>query len=83
MDTDIYNIMLVTSYGQEMLMFNFNSTKEDFSIYILNCMRGKQGWIPFAKALREHQMKKNINYNRFTNNLFGWPFFSKVTGFYS
>lgn len=32
-DTDIYNIMLVTSYGKEMLIFNFNSTKEDFSKY--------------------------------------------------
>ena len=32
-DTDIYNIMLVTSYGKEMLAFNFNSTKEDFPKY--------------------------------------------------
>ncbi|WP_010323146.1 hypothetical protein [Marinobacterium stanieri] len=32
-DTDIYNIMLVTSYGKEMLLFNFNSTKEDFPQY--------------------------------------------------
>ncbi len=32
-DTDIYNIMLVTSYGKEMLVFNFNSTKEDFPQY--------------------------------------------------
>jgi len=32
-DTDIHNIMLVTSYGKEMLVFNFNSTKEDFSKY--------------------------------------------------
>ena len=32
-DTDIYNIMLLTSYGKEMLIFNFNSTKEDFTKY--------------------------------------------------
>lgn len=32
-DTDIYNIVLVTSYGKEMLVFNFNSTKEDFAKY--------------------------------------------------
>ncbi len=32
-DTDIYNIMLITSYGKKMLIFNFNSTKEDFSKY--------------------------------------------------
>lgn len=32
-DTDIYNIMLLTSYGKEMLIFNFNSTKKDFSKY--------------------------------------------------
>jgi hypothetical protein len=29
-DTDIYNIMLVTPWRGEMLVFNFNSTKEDF-----------------------------------------------------
>ncbi|VAW44950.1 hypothetical protein MNBD_GAMMA04-274 [hydrothermal vent metagenome] len=32
-DTDIHNIILLTSYGREMLMFNFNSTKEEFSKY--------------------------------------------------
>ncbi len=32
-DTDIHNIMLVTSYGKDMLIFNFNSTKEEFSQY--------------------------------------------------
>ena len=32
-DTDIYNIMLLTSYGKKMLIFNFNSTKEDFTKY--------------------------------------------------
>ncbi|MDG1708086.1 MAG: hypothetical protein P8H03_04955 [Emcibacteraceae bacterium] len=32
-DTDIYNIMLVTSYNNQMLLFNFNSTKKDFSTY--------------------------------------------------
>jgi len=32
-DTDIYNIMLVTSYGNKMLTFNFNSTKEEFPKY--------------------------------------------------
>jgi len=32
-DADIYNIMLVTSYEQEMLIFNFNSTVADFSQY--------------------------------------------------
>ena len=30
-DTDIYNIMLITDHNKEMLVFNFNSTKEDFS----------------------------------------------------
>jgi len=34
-DTDIYNIMLLTSYGNEMLIFNFNSTKEEFKNYEL------------------------------------------------
>ncbi|MEM7358935.1 MAG: hypothetical protein AAF431_07555 [Pseudomonadota bacterium] len=33
LDTDIYNIMLVSSYGKEMIVFNFNSTKEDFPKY--------------------------------------------------
>lgn len=33
LDTDIHNIMLITSYNKEMLMFNFNSTKEEFLIY--------------------------------------------------
>ncbi|TWT86171.1 hypothetical protein Mal64_39110 [Pseudobythopirellula maris] len=32
-DTDIYNIMLVTGYKNQMLLFNFNSTKEDFPKY--------------------------------------------------
>lgn len=32
-DTDIHNIMLLTSYGKQMLIFNFNSTKEEFSRY--------------------------------------------------
>ncbi|EPJ46482.1 MAG: hypothetical protein OFPII_20250 [Osedax symbiont Rs1] len=32
-DTDIYNIMLLTSYGKQMLIFNFSSTKEDFAKY--------------------------------------------------
>ncbi len=32
-DTDIYNIMLVTGYKGKMLLFNFNSTKEDFPKY--------------------------------------------------
>ncbi len=32
-NADIYNIMLLTSYGKEMLIFNFNSTKEDFPKY--------------------------------------------------
>lgn len=29
-DTDIYNIMMITGYDNRMLVFNFNSTKEDF-----------------------------------------------------
>jgi hypothetical protein len=29
-DTDIYNIMLVTPFDGKMLVFNFNSTKEEF-----------------------------------------------------
>ena len=29
-DTDIYNIMLVTGFEGKMLAFNFNSTKEEF-----------------------------------------------------
>ena len=32
-DTNIHNVMLVTSYAGRMLMFNFNSTKEDFPKY--------------------------------------------------
>lgn len=32
-DTDIHNIMLATSYESEMLVFNFNSTVEEFSKY--------------------------------------------------
>jgi len=32
-DTDIHNIMLLTSYGKEMLAFNFNSTKDEFVKY--------------------------------------------------
>ncbi len=34
-DSNIHNIMLVTSYGKEALIFNFNSTKEDFPKYEL------------------------------------------------
>ncbi len=30
-DTDIYNIMLITPFDGKMLMFNFNATKEDFA----------------------------------------------------
>ena len=32
-DTDIYNMMLVTGYEGKMLVFNFNSTKEEFPQY--------------------------------------------------
>ncbi len=32
-DTDIYNIMLVTDYEGDLAMFNFNSTKEEFPVY--------------------------------------------------
>ena len=32
-DTDIHNIMLATSYGADMLVFNFNSTVEEFASY--------------------------------------------------
>ncbi|MCL6418121.1 hypothetical protein [Aestuariirhabdus haliotis] len=32
-NADIHNIMLLTSYGEEMLIFNFNSTKDDFPKY--------------------------------------------------
>jgi len=32
-DTDIYNIMFFTGYKGQMLMFNFNSTKEEFKKY--------------------------------------------------
>ena len=32
-DTDIHNIMLVTGHNGKMLVFNFNSTKEDFPKY--------------------------------------------------
>ncbi len=30
-DTDIYNIMLITPFDGQMLVFNFNATKEDFA----------------------------------------------------
>lgn len=32
-NADIHNIMLITSYEKKMVMFNFNSTKEEFPIY--------------------------------------------------
>ena len=32
-ETDIYNIMLLTGFRGKMLVFNFNSTKEDFPKY--------------------------------------------------
>jgi hypothetical protein len=32
-DTDIYNIMLFTGYNNQMLIFNFNSTTEEFPKY--------------------------------------------------
>ncbi len=32
-DTNIYNIMLITGFEGKMLAFNFNSTKEDFPRY--------------------------------------------------
>ncbi len=32
-DTDIYNIMFVTGYKGKMLIFNFNSTREEFPKY--------------------------------------------------
>ncbi|MDH3621906.1 MAG: hypothetical protein OER91_13500 [Gammaproteobacteria bacterium] len=32
-DTDIYNIVMVTGIGKRMVIFNFNSTKEDFPKY--------------------------------------------------
>lgn len=32
-DTDIYNIMMMTGFEGKMLIFNFNSTKEDFPKY--------------------------------------------------
>jgi len=32
-DTDIYNIMLFTCYKGKMLIFNFNSTREEFKKY--------------------------------------------------
>jgi hypothetical protein len=32
-DTDIYNMMLLTSYENKMLIFNFNSTKEEIDKY--------------------------------------------------
>jgi hypothetical protein len=33
MDTDIYNMLLVTGFDGQMLVFNFNSTKEEFPKY--------------------------------------------------
>ena len=32
-DTDIYNMMLLTGYKDQTVIFNFNSTKEDFPKY--------------------------------------------------
>jgi hypothetical protein len=32
-DTDIYNMMLVTAYKNEMLAFNFNSTVDEIETY--------------------------------------------------
>jgi len=45
-------------------------------------MRAKQGWVPFVEKLRKHQMKSNVNYNRFTNKLLGLPWITDVTGIY-
>lgn len=33
LNVDIYNIMLFTGYKGQMLLFNFNSTKEEFPVY--------------------------------------------------
>ena len=33
LDTDIYNMLLVTGFDGQMLVFNFNSTKEEFPKY--------------------------------------------------
>jgi hypothetical protein len=35
-DTDIHNVMLMTSFNNKPLMFNFNSTKEEFPKVIKN-----------------------------------------------
>jgi hypothetical protein len=32
-DTDIHNIMLITPFGGKTLLFNFNSTREEFPIF--------------------------------------------------
>lgn len=32
-DTDIHNSLLATSYGDQMLVFNFNSTREEIKQY--------------------------------------------------
>ncbi len=32
-DTDIHNIMFITSFQKRMVIFNFNSTKQDFPLY--------------------------------------------------
>jgi len=54
--------------------------KEPFADYSLNCMRAKQGWVPFAEKLRLREVELNINYNRFLSKL---PWVTDVTGHYA
>jgi hypothetical protein len=46
-------------------------------------MKAKQGWIPFSRQLKNHEIDHNVNYHRFTQKLFFAPWLSDVTGYYN
>lgn len=48
-DTDIHNIMLITPHAGKLLMFNFNSTREEFA-EVESSLRDSAGSITLAKA---------------------------------
>ena len=48
-DTDIYNILMLTGVGTQLVIFNFNSTKEDFPEYE-GALRGSVKSIKISKS---------------------------------
>ena len=63
-----------------LLAWEANRFDEPFAAYSLNCMRAKQGWVPFAEQLRHGEVELNINYNRFLSKL---PWVTDMTGHYA